>query len=281
MRIIAFFSQKGGCGKTTACVNLAAVLASLGRRVLVLDLDSNACASRTFNALETFENSIAAALVGHTPLAEVIRPTPIETLWLAPGATHLHAIENLEGLNDTRRLTPTGKLSEGALALELSELAPDSFDYVFLDCPGGYPFMEHLVLLAASEVIVPTGLSVYDLYAATPSLQLIVQARSLRGDVFPRFLGFLPNGASKSGVAPKMQAKLDTYGLPCFSPIRHSALLKTIAGHPRPEQRLLVFARPESPVTASYRQVAHEIEEGAPPFPNPDSSPPTLDEINS
>lgn len=50
MRAIAFFSQEGGCGKTAACVNLAA-----------------AFASRTFNTLETFENSIAAAPVGHTP----------------------------------------------------------------------------------------------------------------------------------------------------------------------------------------------------------------------
>lgn len=62
MRIIAFLSQKGGCGKTTACVNLAAALAGMSRRVLIVDLDSNACASLTFNAVASLESSVASAL---------------------------------------------------------------------------------------------------------------------------------------------------------------------------------------------------------------------------
>lgn len=169
MRQIAFFSQKGGCGKTTSCVYIAAALGALGRRVLVIDLDSNACASRTFGALENLENSIAAALLGLRPLAEVTRQTEIPNVWLSPGATDLHTLDDVEGILDPNRRDPAGRLSPWALKLELSQLHPSQFDYVLLDCPGGHPFIDHLVLLACDEVIIPTGLSVYD---RTPALGL-------------------------------------------------------------------------------------------------------------
>jgi cellulose biosynthesis protein BcsQ len=64
---------------------------------------------------------------------------------------------------------------------------------VLLDCPGGHPCIEHLVLLACDEIIIPTGLSVYDLYTATPAMHLVLMAREARGDGEPEFLGLLPN----------------------------------------------------------------------------------------
>jgi cellulose biosynthesis protein BcsQ len=262
MRIIAFFSQKGGCGKTTACVNLAGVLAAFGRRVLLVDLDSNSCASRTFDVVDAFENSIAAALLGARPLADVIHPTHLAGLSLAPGVPELHSLEKSEPTDPARRAEGALTLSETALALELERLSRDAFDYILLDCAGGHPFMEHLALLAADEVIVPTGLSVYDLYAATPTLQLVLEARQVRGADRPLFLGFLPNGAGKAGVPAAVQATLERYSLPCFTPIRHSALLKTIPGRAKPEQRLAALARPDSPAGVSFRQVAREIELG-------------------
>ena len=260
MHTLAFFSQKGGCGKTTSCLNLAAALTTLGRRVLIIDLDSNACASRTFDVIETLDNAIAAALLGQVPLQEIARPTHLAGLWLAPGVTDLHVLETTAEIADPQRLTPAGRLSEAALALELRQLPADSFDYVLLDCPGGHPFMEHLALLACDAVIVPTGLSVYDLFAATPTLQLVLEARQVRGDGKPEFLGFLPNGAGKAGVPNTLQAKLGQYELPCLPAIRHSALLKTIAGAPRLEGRLLVTARPAHPAALSFLAAAREIE---------------------
>jgi cellulose biosynthesis protein BcsQ len=261
MRTIAFFSQKGGCGKTTSCVNIGVALAQLGRRVLIVDLDSNSCASRTFDAVETFDRSVAAALIGMYPLAEIIRETPIVGVWIAPGSADLISVERSAGIREDR-LGETGCLSDQVLAAEVLELGQNTFDYVLLDCPGGHPFMEQLALLACDEVIVPTGLSIYDLYAATPSLQLIGMSKQVRGNGRPTFLGFLPNGAGKSGIPSKMQAKLDQYDAPCYSPVRHSGLLKSIAGMPKIEQRLIVLARPESAAAESYRRVALEIEMG-------------------
>ena len=260
MRQIAFFSQKGGCGKTTSCVNIAAALAKLGRRVLIIDLDSNACASRTFDVLETLENSIAAALLGLRPLTEVTLKTEIENIWLAAGATDLHTLGDVEGILDPNRRDPSGRLSPMALKLELAQVNPTQFDYVLLDCPGGHPFIEHLVLLACDEIIIPTGLSVYDLYAATPAMHLVLMAREARGDGKPEFLGFLPNGAGRRGVPQRVQSKLDQYSLPCLPLIRHSELLKTLAGMAEVKKRLIVLARPASAVAANFLAVARKID---------------------
>lgn len=262
MRIIAFISQKGGCGKTTSCVNLSVALAEAGRRVLIVDLDSNACSSRTLDVISTLDNSVGAVLLGDGSLASVIRATAIDRVWLVPGSTDLSVVEQVKQNQRGDGAMEGRRIGEITLARELDQLDSGQFDYVFLDCPGGYPLMQRMALLASSEVIIPTGLSVYDLYAATPTLQLILAARRARGKDLPLFLGFLPNGAGKAGVPKKMQGVLDTYSAPCFSPVRQSALLKSIAGAPKVEQRVILLARPEHAASASYRQVAREIEMG-------------------
>lgn len=263
MRTIAFISQKGGCGKTTSCVNLSVALAALGRRVLIVDLDSNACTSRTVDVIVGLDESIGAALLGHRSLSGVIRATPLERVWLAPGSADLSLVEQAQKGSNASRANGEDRLSEATLAHSIGQLGgAGQFDYVFLDCPGGYPFMQRMALLACTEVIIPTGLSVYDLYAATPTLQLILAARRARSEARPTFLGFLPNGAGKAGVPKRIQSVLDAYSAPQFSPIRQSALLKSIAGSPNVMQRVILLTRPEHPVSASYRQVAQEIELG-------------------
>ena len=148
MRIISFMSQKGGVGKSTACVNLAAVLAERGYRILILDLDANACASQTFGAVGGPENSIAAALLGEHPLPSLIRGAGINGIWLVPGTTLLSTLDEMR-VARPERLAENGRLTDEALALELSQLAREQFDFVFIDCPGGQVFMEQLALLAS------------------------------------------------------------------------------------------------------------------------------------
>ena len=150
MRIISFMSQKGGVGKSTACVNLAAVLAERGYRILILDLDANACASHTFGAVGGPENSIAAALLGEHTLPSLIRSAGIDRIYLVPGTTLLSALDEMQVVQP-ERIGVNGRLSDETLALELNQLASDAFDYVFIDCPGGQVFMEQLALLACDR----------------------------------------------------------------------------------------------------------------------------------
>lgn len=266
MRKIAFLSEKGGVGKSTLCVNIGAALAGdLGRKVLIVDLDGMACVSRTLAPqVMTFEESVGAALIGAMPLTAVVRQTAIPNLWLAAGSVALKTIEQwvIEPETESGRTDEGGRLSEMALALELSGVSADLFDYVLLDCPGGQPFMERAALLACDEVIVPTGLAAYDFYALTPTIELIVAARKARGDGAPRFLGFLPNAATAEGVPGEMLERLAKYEAPIFSPVRESRLLKSAPGWQHLEKRVVVLSRPKSQVAASIRQVAREIKSG-------------------
>jgi chromosome partitioning protein len=258
MRLIAFLSQKGGCGKTTSCLNVAAVIArDHASRVLVVDLDSNACASRTFEVIVELNDSIGSALLGRRSLAAIIRPTPFARLWLAPGSTDLQLLER-QSPADAARLDADGRLSESALALELHTVAGE-FDYAFIDCPMGHAYMQHSAVLACDEVVIPANLSAYDLFAVTPTLQLIAAARRVRGGAAPKLLGLLPNGAGKDGPTAKTRALLAEIPEYTLTPVRHSALLRTQAVAPNLKQRVLALARPEHPASVSYRQVAREI----------------------
>lgn len=261
MRTIAFFSHKGGVGKTTACLNVAAGLSALGREVLVVDLDGNACASRSVDLDTDFDCSVGAALLGLQPLTAVCRAV-VPGVWLAPGSARLRVIDRLTSGIAPERAATTGGLSDRVLAMELARLEGGAYDYVLLDCPGGQPFMERLALLAADEVIVMTGLSIVDLYATAPTLDLIQKTQQVRGDGRPSLLGFLPNEAGKGGVPAKLQAKLDAFELPCFTPVRASALLKTINGAAQVARRFITLARPDNPAARSYVQIACEIDLG-------------------
>lgn len=253
MRVIAFFSQKGGVGKTTASVNIAVALAQAGRRVLLVDLDSNACASAYLGVCADLEGSVGAALLRECGLPAVTKPV-VDGLWLVPGSSALVTLDKALAC-ETEAHDPAYALVEALSALDAA-----AYDYVLLDCPGGHVGMGQMALMAADEVVIPTGLSVVDLYAAVPTLNQIRDAQDFRADAGrPTLLGFLPNGAGKAGVPAKLQALLDEHGLPSFTPVRASALLKTVALAAQLQRRCLVLSRPHCPASVSYRQVAREI----------------------
>ena len=263
MRKVAFISEKGGVGKSTLCINIAAVLADAGQRVLIVDLDGVACISRTLTPdITDFQDSIGAALIGARMIADVIHPTPYKNLWVAPGTIELKDVEQWELEPDatSRRMDAEGRLLESALALELDQLAPDAFDFVMVDCPGGQPFMGRAALLTCDEVVIPTGISTFDFFALTPTIEMIVAAREMRGNGVPAFLGFIPNGATARGIPQNIQEQLGKYDAPIFPPVRESRLLRSAPGWSKLDKRVLVLSRPKTAVAESIRQVAREID---------------------
>ena len=145
-RIVAVANQKGGVGKTTTAINLAASIASRGYRVLLVDFDPQGNASSGVGyPRDKVELTVYDALVGEVSLEDVIRPTDITTLFVAPATTDLVGAE-IELIGAEHR--------ERYLANALEPIAAQ-YDYVIIDCPPSLGILTLNALVAADGVVVP------------------------------------------------------------------------------------------------------------------------------
>ncbi|MCE9576658.1 MAG: AAA family ATPase [Deltaproteobacteria bacterium] len=145
-RIVAVANQKGGVGKTTTAINLAASVASRGHRVLLVDFDPQGNASSGVGYPRSkVELSVYDALCGDVSFEDIIRPTEITTLFVAPATTDLVGAEiELIGTADRQRV----------LADALASVV-DRFDYIVIDCPPSLGLLTLNALCAADGVVVP------------------------------------------------------------------------------------------------------------------------------
>jgi chromosome partitioning protein len=153
MRTIAIVNQKGGCGKTTTAINLAACLALEHRKTLLIDLDPQAHATLGLNVQpEGVVKGMYEVLSGDVALDDVlISLSP--SLWLAPSNVTLSAIEQLlAGTPDRER-----QLLNRLIALRTS------FDYAIIDCPPNVGLLTFNALIACERVIVPVETSFFSL----------------------------------------------------------------------------------------------------------------------
>jgi chromosome partitioning protein len=159
-RIYAFANQKGGVGKTTTAINLAACLAEAGERALVVDLDPQANATSGLgmraNGTSTYD------LLDGAPLSELAKPTRFENLFLVPSRPELAgAAVELSRRDDGERFL--------ADALQHAE----GFDFVLLDCPPSLGPLTVNALAAADRVIVPVQTEYYALEGLAQLVQSI------------------------------------------------------------------------------------------------------------
>jgi chromosome partitioning protein len=159
-KVYAFANQKGGVGKTTTAINLAACLAEAGQRALVIDLDPQANATSGLGMRANGTSSYD--LLDGVPLAELAKPTRFENLFLVPSKPELAgaSVELSQQADGERYLADALKDAEG-------------FDFILLDCPPSLGPLTVNALAAADRVVVPVQTEYYALEGLAQLMQSI------------------------------------------------------------------------------------------------------------
>lgn len=161
-RIFTVANQKGGVGKTTTTVNLAAALACTGSRVLVIDLDPQGNASTALGIDRNIDSkSIYDVLIQESPIEETIHKSPdFDTLFCAPANIHLAGAEIELVPLVARELRLRRSLDQ---FLRKMEEKGEPFNYVFIDCPPSLGLLTINAFVAAREVLIPIQCEYYAL----------------------------------------------------------------------------------------------------------------------
>lgn len=169
VKVIAIANQKGGVGKTSTAVNLSAALAARGKKILLIDVDSQANATSTLGFAASGEESLYQALIGNKPLEELIIPTNRRNLSLVPAHMDLSGVE----VELTQEGNHTSCMRDALESLRESA----AFDYVFLDTPPSLGVLMTASLCACDEVLTPMQCEFLSLEGLSKILFVIQQIR--------------------------------------------------------------------------------------------------------
>jgi chromosome partitioning protein len=249
VRTIAITNQKGGCGKTTTAVNLAAALALKGYRTLLVDLDPQGHATLGFGLVpENLEKTIYDVLSNpHIRLAHTLQTTALSGLMVAPSNVLLSGVESiLAGMNDR----------EYVLRNRFATVEP-FFDYCIVDCSPSLNLLTLNALVAATDLIIPVQTHYYAIEGLKQVLETleIVQTRFSPGLKIGGIL--LTLAERRTMLSQDVERQMRQY----FGPLVLQTVIHRnvrLAEAPSAGQSVLTYA-PASSGAAEYNQLAEEI----------------------
>ncbi len=165
--IIAFANQKGGVGKTTTALNLAACLAERRKKILLIDLDPQANATSGLGIEKKEGQSIYQALLGNGLLEHLIKPTSIERLEIVPSELDLAGSE----IDVARADRYLHRFTEAVTPVSTA----NRYDYIFVDCPPSLGILTMNALVAAQSILIPLQCEYYALEGLSVITRLVQQ----------------------------------------------------------------------------------------------------------
>lgn len=175
-RVVCIANQKGGVGKTTTAVNVAAGLAMAGQRTLLVDLDPQCNATSAVGGEPTARHP----LVERTPLREAVTPTESENLELLPGSRSFHDVDHLARVDG----------GESRLVAEHLSASLSVYDAVLVDCPPSLGALTETALATSDEVLMPLECEYFAMEGLTQMIELVKRVMARRNSRL-RFGGIL------------------------------------------------------------------------------------------
>ena len=168
MIVLAIANQKGGVGKTTTAINLSAALAMRGRNTLLIDLDPQANSSMTFLDVRGLDKSMYDVFTGQAALADILRPSTVPRLDVAPARI---ALAKLEG-------QLVGELDAHYRLKDRLQTIAGRYEFVVLDTPPALGLITVNALVAATHLLIPVQSSYFALEGTDDLLETVDRIRA-------------------------------------------------------------------------------------------------------